>query len=260
MPIKNINIDFENSSVTVDRDGAQQTADIGSPEGFSIISEAMLRTGWDNKYVYSFSWLGRPVIQLPDDMIRIQELIYTIKPDVILETGVAHGGSLVYYASLLNAIGHGRVIGVDIEIREHNRQAIEAHRMYEHISLLEGSSTSSDIILKLKSAIKTDEKVLVFLDANHTKEHVLEELNLYSHFVPVGSYIVAMDGIMKDMVGAPRANTDWGTNNPYEAAKEFVANNDNFIINEPEFPFNEGHIQKQELTYWPGAYIKRISE
>src|ERR1043165_10147614 len=113
---------------------------IGSPEAFAAISRAWLRSGWDTKYVYGFTWLGRPVIQLPEDLIRVQEVIYRVKPDAIIETGVAHGGSLVFYASLLAAMGRGRVIGIDVDIRPHNRAAIEAHPLAARITLIEGDS------------------------------------------------------------------------------------------------------------------------
>jgi cephalosporin hydroxylase len=230
---------------------------IGSPEGFKLMSDLWIRSGWDAKYVYSFSWLGRPMIQLPDDMLRVQELIFDIKPDVLIETGVAHGGSLIFYASLFKAMERGRVIGVDIEIRPHNRQAIESHFLSSYISLIEGSSTAQETIQEVSKLVQPGERALVILDSNHTYSHVLEELRLYSKFVPVGSYIVATDGIMEYVVGAPRSNADWGTNNPKKAAEDFVKENDNFIIDEPTFPFNEGLITER-VTYWPSAYIKRI--
>ncbi|MGJ8682423.1 cephalosporin hydroxylase family protein [Paraglaciecola sp.] len=257
--IKSITINFDKNNVDItNSDMTSLTHDIGTKEAFKAISAAMLRSGWDNKYVYSFSWLGRPIIQLPDDMIRIQELIYSVKPDVVLETGVAHGGSLIFYASILKAMGKGRVIGIDIDIRAHNRKAIEEHALYDAITLFEGSSTSPQIIDQISKDLNPEERVIVFLDANHTKQHVLDELHLYSSFIPVGSYVVAMDGIMQDMVGAPRSDEDWDWNNPTQAAKEFVAKNDNFIIEEPEIPFNEGNITDRDLSYWPHAFIKRI--
>src|SRR5690606_19131155 len=147
----------------------------------------------DNKYVYGFSWMGRPIIQLPEDMIRIQEVVYRLKPDVIVETGVAHGGSLIFYASLCKAMERGRVIGIDIEIRPHNRKAIEAHELAGFITLVEGSSTDPAIVQEVKSLVAPGETAIVILDSNHSKQHVLDELEAYADLVSVGSYIVACD-------------------------------------------------------------------
>ncbi|MFI5203021.1 MAG: cephalosporin hydroxylase family protein [Flavobacteriales bacterium] len=235
----------------------QKEYPIGSEEAFGIISEVWLRSGWDAKYVYSFAWMGRPIIQLPEDMIRIQEVIYSVKPDVIIETGVAHGGSLIFYAGLCKAMEKGKVIGIDIEIRSHNRKAIEEHLLSPFITLIEGSSIEEKIVNEVKRHIKPTDKVLVLLDSNHTYEHVLNELRMYAPMVSVGSYIVATDGIMENLVGAPRSNPDWATNNPKKAAEAFVLENTNFIITEPAFPFNEGSI-KNRVTYWPGSFVKRI--
>lgn len=230
---------------------------IGSPEAFSIISQAWLRSGWDNKYVYSFSWMGRPVIQLPEDMLRIQEIIYQVKPDVLVETGVAHGGSLIFYASLFKAMGKGRVIGIDIEIRPHNRTAIEAHELFEYLTLIEGSSTAPDVVEIVKAKIKPCETVMVVLDSCHSKEHVLAELNAYAPLVSPGSYIIATDGIMHWLGNAPRTEEDWGWNNPKNAVEEFLASHPEFDNAQPSFPFNEGSIQEM-VTYWPSAWLKRI--
>ena len=240
-----------------DEQGVRQY-DIGTPEAFSLISQAWLRSGWDNKYVYSFTWLGRPIIQLPEDMIRLQEVIYTVAPDVIIETGVAHGGSLVFYASLCKAMGKGRVIGVDIEIRPHNRKSIEEHPLSSFITLIEGSSTDPAVVNLVKENVKAGERAIVFLDSCHTKDHVLAELNAYAPLIPPDSYIVAMDGIMQYLVGAPRSNPDWEWNNPRQAALDFVAENPNFFIEERPFLFNEGSITER-VTYWPSAFIKRIN-
>jgi cephalosporin hydroxylase len=230
----------------------------GSKEGFELISKVWLRATWDAKYVYNFAWMGRPIIQLPDDLIRLQELIWQLKPDVIVETGVAHGGSLVFHASLLQVIGHGRVIGVDIEVRPHNRKAIEEHKLASSITLIEGSSVAPATVERVKSLIATGERVLVILDAKHTKDHVLEELAAYSPLVNVGSYILACDGIMELVDGAPRTGQDWSWNNPRRAALEFVAQNPDFRIEEPESPFREG-ILAERVSYWPDSYIKRIA-
>lgn len=251
-----IKIDMENNRVLVELPDGERIYPMGSPEAFAIISRAWLRSGWDNKYVYSFSWMGRPVIQLPEDMLRIQEAIYRIKPDVLIETGIAHGGSLIFYASLFKAMGKGRVVGIDIEIRPHNRQAIEAHELFEYITLVEGSSVDPSIVGQVAALVKPGETVMVVLDSNHTKEHVLAELEAYAMLVTVGSYIVATDGIMGELVGAPRSSEDWGWNNPKTAAEKFVATHPEFVCEPPTFPFNESNITKC-VTYWPGAWLKR---
>lgn len=252
-----ISINIEQGTISVDENGATREYKLDTPEAFRIISDVWLRAGWDTKYVYSFTWLGRPMIQLPEDMIRIQEVIHTVQPDVIVETGVAHGGSLVFYASLCKAMDRGRVIGVDVEIRPHNRAAIEAHALFPLITLIEGSSIEPQIVEQVKSLIKPGEKTMVVLDSNHEKQHVLAELRAYSPLVSVGSYIVAMDGIMERLAGAPRSAPDWSWNNPRQAALEFVAENADFVIEEPQFAFNEGKI-KERVTYWPSAFIKRV--
>ena len=228
-----------------------------SAEAFRLISRAWVRCGWDTKYVYSFSWMGRPVIQLPEDMLRIQEVIYRVKPDVIIETGVAHGGSLIFYASLFEAMGRGRVIGIDIEIRPHNRAAIEAPALFPRITLVEGSSVAPEIVAQVGALVAPGETVLVLLDSNHTKAHVLAELEAYGPFVTPGSYIVATDGIMKEVVGAPRTSPDWAWNNPLDAAAEFAASHPEFVLEEPVFPFNEG-VVTERVTYWPKGFLKRV--
>ena len=250
-------ITIKGDKIIVTEDDIQRECDIGSPEGFAILSRLWLRSGWDAKYVYSFTWLGRPVIQLPEDLIRIQEVIYRIKPDVIIETGVAHGGSLVFYASLLAAIGRGRVIGVDIEIRPNNRAAIEAHPLSSRITLIEADSILNDTVDRVALEVGQPGAALVILDSKHSKDHVLSELRLYSRFVTVDSYIVAADGIMEELAGAPRTSPDWTWNNPRQAVAEFLNENSHFEISEPTWPFNEGMVSSR-VTYWPGAYLRRV--
>lgn len=252
-----ITVDLEQGTISVDEDGLTRQYRLDTLEAFNIISDIWLRAGWDNKYVYSFTWMGRPIIQLPEDMIRLQEVIYAVRPDVIVETGVAHGGSLVYYASLCKSMECGRVIGVDIEIRPHNRVAIEEHELSSYITLIEGSSIESTIVEHVRARVDTDEKVMVLLDSCHQKQHVYEELQAYSSLVTPGSYIVAMDGIMERLAGAPRSAPDWEWNNPRQAALAFVAENADFVIEEPRFAFNEGNVTER-VTYWPSAFIKRL--
>lgn len=251
--MKNFYFSYTENCITLD-DGSKLS--LADPTAFSVISQAWLRAGWDTKYVYGFSWLGRPVIQLPEDMIRIQEVIYEIKPDVIVETGVAHGGSLIFYASLCTAIGKGRVIGIDIEIRPHNRKAIEEHRLSPLISLVQGSSIDADTVQSVKDQIDPTETVLVLLDSNHSKAHVLAELEAYSPLVGPSSYIVACDGIMQQVVGAPRTSEDWSWNNPISAVAEFISKNTDFECVEPIWAFNESGIEKR-VTYWPKAFLRR---
>lgn len=253
-----LKIDEANGVVIVDGPEGEVAHRLDSPEAFKLVSDAWLRCGWDTKYVYSFCWMGRPIIQLPEDVLRIQEVIYNVKPDVIVETGVAHGGSLIFYASLLKAMGSGRVIGIDIEIRPHNRAAIESHEMKPLIELVEGSSTAPDIVAKVTGMIGSGETVLVLLDSNHTKAHVLAELEAYAPLVTKGSYIVATDGIMKQVAGGPRTAPDWTWNNPLDAAVEFAASHPEFSLEEPPFPFNEG-VVTERVTYWPKGFLKRIA-
>jgi cephalosporin hydroxylase len=238
--------------------GVSEEYGIGTPEAFHILSKLWLRSGWDTKYVYSFTWLGRPIIQLPEDLLRLQEVIYRVKPDVIVETGVAHGGSLIFHASLCKAMGKGRVIGVDVEIRPHNRSAIEAHELFSFITLIEGDSIAPSIVEQVNAHVKSGETAMVLLDSDHSKAHVLAELNAYAPLVTRDSYIVAMDGIMEDVVGAPRTRPDWSWNNPRQAALEFVAARPEFEIEEPAFLFNEGQINER-VTYCPSAFLKRVS-
>ena len=230
---------------------------ISDPEAFSIISRAWVRAGWDAKYVYSFSWLGRPVIQLPEDLLRIQEVIFQLKPDFVIETGVAHGGSLVFYASLLKAIGKGKVIGVDVHIREMNRVSIENHELADMITLIEGDSIENGTIARIRDHIEKNSVVMVILDSNHTKEHVLRELEAYSEFVSQGSFMVVCDGIMASLEGAPRTSPDWSWNNPVSAIDDFLSKDDRFFIHEPVWNFNEG-TTTERITYWPSGYLKRV--
>jgi cephalosporin hydroxylase len=236
---------------------AQEHA-LDTPEAFAAVSAAWLRCGWDVKYVYGFTWMGRPLIQLPEDMIRIQEVIWRLRPDVVIETGVAHGGSLVFYASLFAAMGGGRVIGVDVEIRPHNRAAIEAHPMAPAITLIEGNSVDPKTAAAVQATLNPQDRVLVVLDSNHSRGHVEAELELYAPLVASGSYIVACDGIMASLAGAPRSAPDWEWNNPVGAVEAFLARHDEFVLEEPPFLFNEGKVHDR-VTYWPRAFLRRVS-
>lgn len=234
-----------------------RTHPLYSDDCFKLLSDLWVQVGWNQKYVYTFSWLGRPIIQLPEDLVRIQEVIYEVKPDVIIETGVAHGGSLVFYAGLFKAMGRGRlVIGVDIEIRAHNRSAIEQHELFSTISLVEGDSTAPETMNRVRSLVRPGEKVLVILDSNHTRDHVLRELEAYSGLVTSGSYLVATDGVMQWVAGAPRGKTEWDHDNPTQAAIAFAASHPEFSLVQPAWPFNESSLDRP-VTHWPGAWLRR---
>ena len=252
-------IQIDNDRLTVsDSDGTTKQYALGSPEAFAILSKLWLRSGFDVKYVYSFTWLGRPIVQLPEDMFRLQELIYNLRPDVIIECGIAHGGGLIFYAGLCKIMNHGRVIGVDVEIRPHNRKAIEAHPLFPLITLIEGSSISPEVLNRVYGLVKPGEKALVCLDSNHSRDHVLAELEAYSRLVAPGSYIVAMDGIMEDLAGAVRSKPDWSWNNPRHAVLQFTRRHPEFKVEEPEFAFNEGDVTER-VTYWPSAFLKKVA-
>lgn len=253
-----IRIDLEGGWVSEETTIGESRLALGSAEGFAIVSKAWLRAGWDAKYVYSFSWMGRPVIQLPEDMLRIQEVIYAVKPTLIIETGVAHGGSLIYYASLFRAMGIvGRVLGIDIEIRPQNRTAIEAHELFPYITLIEGSSIQAETVNQVCAQIGKDDRVMVILDSNHTKAHVLAELEIYGPIVSPGCHIVATDGIMHWLGNAPRTQPDWSWDNPRDAAAEFLSHHPEFEMAPPIPPFNEGDIISDPVSYWPGAWLRR---
>lgn len=251
-----LTIDTEKKILVREVNGEQRILDLYSKEAFELISEQWLKVGWNQKHVYTFSWMGRPIIQLPQDMVRIQELIYQVRPDVIIETGIAHGGSLIYYASLCKAIGKGRVIGIDIEIRPENRQAIEAHETAPLITLLEGSSTDSDIVNQVKAQVQPGETVLLILDSCHTKQHVLDELEAYHDLIPPNSYIVATDGGMKLLHDVPRGNPEWAWDHPAAAVAEFIQKHPEFVPEQPKWPFNESNLT-ENVTYWSGAWLRK---
>jgi cephalosporin hydroxylase len=251
-----ITIDTNEQTIIDNETGAKTP--LYSTEGFEIVSKIWLKVGWNEKHVYTFSWMGRPIIQLPEDMIRAQEAIFQIKPNVIVETGIAHGGSLIFNASLLKAMDiEGRIIGVDIEIRPHNRKAVEEHFLFPYITMIEGSSTAPEIVSRVKELIKPGDKVLIFLDSNHSKAHVLGELEAYADLVSPGSYIVATDGIMLNVYDVPRGTPEWETDNPVSAVDEFLKTHTEFVKEDPEWIFNESELQNNINTHWNDAWLRR---
>jgi len=205
------------------------------------------------KYSYNFSWMGRPIIAYPQDMIAMQEIIWEVKPDLIIETGVAHGGSIVYYASLLELIGQdGLVIGIDIDIRQHNRALIESHPMMKRIKLIEGSSIDQNVVDQVNMIASQKKKIMVCLDSNHTHDHVLNELKLYAPLVTEGSYCIVFDTVVEDLPADYKWDRPWGIgNNPKTAVYEFLNNNSSFEIDKS---IND----KLLISVAPDGYLKKI--
>lgn len=251
-----LSIDTEARRLVVEDGGGSRTLDLYGTEAYELIARLWMKTSWNQKYPYTFTWLGRPIIQHPEDMIRTQEVIFTVKPTIVVETGVAHGGSLVYSASLLRLVGGGRVIGVDIEIRPHNRAAIESHPLSSDITLIEGDSTAPEIVAEVARHITPDDRVLVILDSNHSYAHVAKELEVYHQLVTPGSYIVATDGLMQDLHDVPRGEPAWRDDNPAAAARDFAARHPEFEIRQPPWLFNESQLTAS-LTGWPDAWLYR---
>ncbi len=253
-----VTFDFDAGTASRTDANGTVTHSLSSTEGFALAADTWLRAGWDAKYVYSFTWLGRPVIQLPDDMLRLQEIIYQVQPDLIIETGVAHGGGLVFMASLCKLIGKGRVLGVEIDLRAHNRTALEAHALRPYYDIIDGSSIAPETVEKVKRHIRPGEKVLVILDSCHSAAHVSAELEAYGALVSEGSYLIAADGIMQRLPTAPRSQPDWGINNPITAVEAFLHSHPEFKAAPLQPAFNEGSAQPV-ATYWPAGYLRRKS-
>ena len=207
------------------------------------------------RYSYHFEWMGRPVIQFPQDIVAMQEIIWQVKPELIIETGIAHGGSLIFYASMLELLGGDRhVLGIDIDIRAHNRLEIEKHPMIKRITMLEGSSTDERIVKQVNDFAQGKQPVLVVLDSNHTHSHVLDELNLYSPLVTKGSYLVVFDTIIMDMPGDFSDDRPWNKgDNPKTAVREFLNSNDRFEV-------DEEMETKLLITVAPEGYLKCVKD
>ncbi len=206
-----------------------------------------------HNYTYNFTWLGRPVIQFPQDLAALQEIIWDTRPDLIIETGIAHGGSLIFHASMLQLLSNdGRVLGIDIDIREHNRAEIESHPMFERIELIQGSSTDAAIAKQVASAAAKAERVMVVLDSNHTHEHVLRELEIYAPLVTKGCYLVVCDTLIEDMPAGSFPDRPWDKgDNPCTAVKAFLKNTERFEV-------DTDIDAKLQISVAPGGYLKCV--
>jgi cephalosporin hydroxylase len=236
--------------ITVEDNNDKKTVDLYSAEGLDILTDLYIKSSCHHRIMYEPTWLGIPIIQYAEDVVMLQELIWKIKPDVIIETGVAHGGTAILYSSILELLGAGRVIGIDIDIRKHNRLAINSHPLSKRITLIEGSSIDENIFNTVKKSIKENEKVLVTLDSNHSYEHVKNELEIYSTMVTPGSYLVAMDGAQAQVWDIPNGKREWEKDNPLRAIEDFVKKNKNFEIDE--------YYTRLRITSNPKGFLKKI--
>ena len=255
-----------NKQFLIDRDN--RISKYSKNKEFRFLSNEWLYSSMENMYVYNFDWLSRPIIQNPIDIVAIQELIWKVKPDLIIETGIAHGGSLILSASMLALLDYSdaqqkglmldpthsnrKVLGIDIEIREHNKVAIEEHPMYSLIEMIEGSSTDDKIINKVNNVSGDYDNVMIFLDSNHTHEHVLQELEAYAPFVTKNSYCVVFDTFVEDMSDNLFTDRPWSTgNNPKTAVWEYLKTH-------PEFEIDKSIQNKLLITVAPDGFLKKI--
>jgi cephalosporin hydroxylase len=243
-----LTIDTDAGVLTTETSG---TIPLYSPEAFEIISRQWVRIGWAANYYFTLNWFGRPILQLPDDLVRLQEVVYEVQPDVILECGIYHGGSLLFHAGLCEAMGKGRVIGIDIHIAPDTREAIAKHRLAHRITMIEGDSVAPETVAKVRNCTRSGETVLAILDSHHSKEHVAGELAAYAPLVTPGSCIIAADGVMRDLTDVPGGDASWSWDNPASAALEFAAAHPEFEMRAPRGPRN--------ITYWPDAWLWRKS-
>jgi cephalosporin hydroxylase len=251
MPVENVEFESEKK---------RNISRLGDADKLRVFSREWQREVADYNYIYNFTWLGRPIIQLPQDVFAMQELIWAVQPDLIIETGIAHGGSLIFSASMLelNAASggpqDGEVLGIDIDIRAHNRAAIEAHPMFKRISMLQGSSIAPEIVEQVRERAAGKQRVMVCLDSNHTHDHVLAELEAYAPLTSLGSYCVVFDTAIEEMPAEDFNDRPWGPgNNPKTAVREFLKTTDRFQI-------AQEISNKLLITVAPDGYLKRVRD
>lgn len=236
--------------ITVTPDSGEiREAELYTLEGLELVSELWIKSSFQHRVMYEPTWLGIPIIQFPNDVLMMQELIWKLRPDVIIETGVAHGGGAIFYASMLELLGRGRVIGVDVEIRKHNRLAIEGHPLSKRIELVEGSSTDPKIVEQVKKSIPNGDNVLVTLDSNHSYQHVLDELRVYSELVAPGGYLVVMDTAQEMLSATPAGKNEWIDDNPLAAVREFLLKNKEWEV--------DNYYTRTHITCNPSGFLRR---
>lgn len=232
-------------------DGSERRdVDLYSEEGLALAAELWLKASCHHRIMYEPTWMGIPIIQYPTDMVMMQELLWKVRPDFVIETGVAHGGSCVLHASVLELIGKGQVIGVDIEIRKYNETAIKNHPMSHRIRLIEGSSVDPDTIALIKTTVKPGARCVVVLDSNHSYDHVKKEIELYKEFVGTDGYLIVMDGAQEWAASLPKGKAEWVSDNPLHAIREFLeTEKGNWVVDE--------HYNRMHITSSPMGFLKR---
>jgi len=234
------------------RNGDKETeVRLYSPEGVALLDALRLKQAAQFKHMYEPHWLGVRIIQLPEDIVAMQELIWAVRPDLVIECGVAHGGSLILHASLLELLGAGHVLGIDVDIRPPNRAILEAHPLAHRIELLQGSSIDPNVAAEVRRRSEAAKRVLVVLDSNHSKDHVREEIRLYHSLVTAGSYLVVMDGAQALVSDIPRGDPDWAKNNPLLAIEEFLEETDAFVA--------DPHYERFGATCVPRGFLRRLA-
>lgn len=238
--------------LTLEAHGQTKTVDVFSQDGLEMVSSLWVKLYAQYKLTHNCTWMGVPIIQFPEDIMMMEELIWKVRPDVIVECGFAHGGSALFYASLMELMGKGIVVGVDVEIRPYNRIAVQNHPMSHRVRMVDGSSIEAGTIAKIKAFVRPGDKVMVLLDSNHSADHVAREIELYKDMVSPGSYLVVMDGAQAYVWDTPGGKPEWVTDNPLTAIEAFMATPEA----QAEFEIDE-HFTRLFVTSNPKAYLRR---
>jgi cephalosporin hydroxylase len=238
--------------LTLDAHGRTETVDVFSPEGLEMVSTLWTKLYAHYKLTHNCTWMGVPIIQFPEDIVMMQELIWKVRPDVIVECGFAHGGAALFYASLFELMGKGVVVGVDVDIRPYNRIAVENHPMGHRVRMVEGSSVEASTLERIRAHIGPGDKVMVLLDSDHSRAHVAREIDLYRTMVSPGSYLVVMDGAQALVWDTPDGRPEWKDDNPLAAIEAFMASPEGRSEFEIDDPFTRLHV-----TSNPKAYLRR---
>lgn len=248
-------IDTTGQSLTREEDGHAQVMPLYSREAFEALSREWVRVGWSLFYYDTFSWGGLPVVQLPDDLIRLQEVVTSIRPDVIIETGIYYGGSLLFHATVCEGLGNGRVIGIDRQIAAETRAAVSSHRLSHRIAMIEGDSASSATVAAVRGLVGEAKSVLVILDSDHSRAHVAREMEAYAPLVTRGSYLIVCDGIMHDLADVPGGEPRWLEDNPDTAARHFLASHPEFVNCQPGWRASHRSPLRNNVSYWPSGWL-----